>query len=301
MRHWINIGLFFVILTLFSSTVYAQDLFESLIEQGSIAYSKQNYKKAIIKFKAALEIKEHKDLYYNIARSYHSLDNCREAISNYIRYKELSGGKDEISKRIDHYMNELSDCYSSGIVEVTCSPPTTRVYVNYNDREYSCMHKMRLRAGNRKLTFEAPGLPSTTRMINVSNEKTTKLFVSLDGKTKAEASAERSEKKIDLPEYIEESTPNYLAGGLAITAAALGGTAIGLHLASGSPDDSVSSGLFYTAVGLDIAAVSLSLTTALLLFFDINPSAPTSPSMTQAMPVLHIGKNGLFVGASLNF
>ncbi len=286
-----------IVLFLFlTPSLMAQENFETLVEAGAAAYNNKDFKTAIEKFKAAIEVKEHKDLYYNIARSYHALDQCEQAISNYMRYKELTRGENNVTRRIDKYLAELSDCYSLGKVQLTCSPASTRVYVNYNNNEYTCMNEIKLRAGNRTLTFEAPGYETQTRTINVTKGETTKLAISLDGKSLPEEEEQlKLYDKSEDPALIlpPQSTPNYLAIGLSVGAAVFAGTAVALHFANTDDSDA----LFYTAISLDIGAIIASTTAAVLLIADINPSE----SVSAYQPQIEVSEDRLTIGISGRF
>lgn len=232
--------LLFLTLALSPNLVFSQDKdsFKTIVNTGVQYYSAGNYAQAIDAFKKASAIQENADVTYNIARSYHRLNDCQNALMYYAKFQTQVSSNEE-KQAVEKYIQELSGCKQEGKILPLCSPANTTVRIDESKETLKCGNIHSVAVGNRKLLFEAQGHEPVTRLINVIANNTTTVSVTLDGQAPAPAE----------PVVSQESTPEPESG----------------QSLPSQKSDSADRGLNWLGLGFVIAGGSSSLLGGILL------------------------------------
>lgn len=121
------------------------------------------YNKAIEAFKTANDIKPNPDAVYNIARSYHKLNNCPKALEYYRLYVTQTSGQD--AESVQNYISELStQCETRGTLQLRCAPASTTVSID-GAPPSACIPSQNIAPGSHTLSFSAPGFEPESRTV----------------------------------------------------------------------------------------------------------------------------------------
>ena len=170
-----------------AGSAFAQDNdeFTRLMMQGVRQFKEgQNnpaqYEAAIESFKAARQINPIPDATYNIARAYHKLGKCDEALASYREYAATSA---ENAASVKDFIASLSkECGNTkGTLILRCSPENTRVSID-GQPSGSCLPEQIVAVGTHDLVFTADGYKTETRSVTVvaDSRKATPIVVELN-------------------------------------------------------------------------------------------------------------------------
>ena len=175
----------FCALTAGSAFAQDNDEFTRLMMQGVRQFKEgQNnpaqYEAAIESFKAARQINPIPDATYNIARAYHKLGKCDEALASYREYAATSA---ENAASVKDFIASLSkECGNTkGTLILRCSPENTRVSID-GQPAGSCLPEQIIAVGTHDLVFTADGYKTETRSVTVvaDSRKATPIVVELN-------------------------------------------------------------------------------------------------------------------------
>lgn len=146
--------------------------FESLMTKGLEYYKKgsqnsQNYAQAIEYFSAAKKQNPLPDVVYNIARSYHLMGDCENALESYREFAMTSAAN---ANKVKDYISSLSSqCgVKMGSLNLKCEPANAVVSID-NAANVACNGTHSLKAGDHSLLITAEGYEPETRKISVSS------------------------------------------------------------------------------------------------------------------------------------
>ncbi|MBO5753607.1 MAG: tetratricopeptide repeat protein, partial [Proteobacteria bacterium] len=146
--------------------------FESLMTKGLEYYKKgsqdpQNYAQAIEYFSAAKKQNPLPDVVYNIARSYHLMGDCENALESYREFAMTSAAN---ANKVKDYISSLSSqCgVKMGSLILKCEPANAVVSID-NAANVACNGTHSLTAGDHSLLITAEGYEPETRKISVSS------------------------------------------------------------------------------------------------------------------------------------
>lgn len=201
-----------------TDSAFAQDNdeFTKLMMQGVRQFKEgQNdpaqYEAAIESFKAARQINPNPDATYNIARAYHKLGKCDEALASYREYAATSA---ENAESVKEYIQTLSkECGNTkGTLMLRCSPENTRVSID-NQPSGSCLPEQVVAVGTHYLTFAADGYKTETRTVTVvaDSRKATPIVVELtpNAQTTNSQKTTRSGRNDNQQETYNYGAPQY--------------------------------------------------------------------------------------------
>ncbi|MFA5625624.1 MAG: tetratricopeptide repeat protein [Bradymonadales bacterium] len=305
----------FLVLAL-PSSLFAQsdESFKSLVDTGVQSYSAGDYHRAIDAFKRASEIRENADVTYNIARSYHRLNDCQNALSYYAKFQsQVTSSEDK--QAVEKFIKELADCKQEGKLLPLCSPANASVRVDDSQEMLSCGNIHKIAVGNRKLSFEADGFETVKRMVNIVAQQTTTVSVTLDGnKPDQKQPVEETEiasHKMEVPTKSacdlcrSSEGANWLGLGLVIgggTSSLLGGILLAASYSKYSESQTLYSkkaGAYYSGVIFTSLGVLSTAAGVLVLIFDWRIN--TKASRVAVSPIFETGKDSASAGIHLRF
>ena len=164
----------FFVSSLLGNTVFGQtddEAFARLMEEGVQHYragstNPKEYEAAIESFKKAKKIQSIPDVTYNIARSYHKLGKCPEALET---YREFAMTSAQNAATVKDYIQELNtQCGNlKAKLNLTCIPSQTMVQIGHAEA-VPCNGVHELPTGVHQLKFTAEGYSLETREVGFS-------------------------------------------------------------------------------------------------------------------------------------
>jgi hypothetical protein len=151
------------------------------------------YQKAIDAFKAAREINPIPDATYNIARSYHMMNNCEMALAT---YKEYATTSVENAESVKDFIAELTEqCgNNAGTLKMRCTPANAMVSID-GEAPTQCVAEQTIPTGDHKLVISADGYNSQTRNVSVTTKsQSTEIIVELQKSQQAQAPKQQAPK-----------------------------------------------------------------------------------------------------------
>ncbi len=144
----------------------------------------ENYQKAIDQFTLARKYSDNPQPIYNIARAYHKLHQCENALHAYREYEAMAEviteyGTTDVADYIDELNAQCGDAL--GQLAMSCIPAETEVIVD-NLEALPCSEVQNLKKGQHAVKFRLAGYNTATRTVNIEAGKRHFLSVSMDAK-----------------------------------------------------------------------------------------------------------------------
>ena len=147
--------------------------FEELMTEGLNHYKKgaqdpNNYSIAIAYFEAAYKKDSSvHDIIYNIARSYHLMGDCENALENYKKFSSTSkANKTKVAEFVKSLSAQCGE--SKGSLILNCEPANALVSID-NAPNVACSGTHQLKAGNHALLITAEGYEPETRNVSITS------------------------------------------------------------------------------------------------------------------------------------
>ncbi len=166
------------------------DEFKKTMQQGILYYNQgsmnpQMYEKAIEQFTIARKYSDNPTPIYNIARAYHHLNRCEDALKNYREYQSITReikqyGVNDVSTFISQLTAECG--VSTASVRILCTPAETTVTVD-NGAPVPCYELNTVTAGQRRLVFQLNGYATASRVVNIKGDESRYFEVTMEKAT----------------------------------------------------------------------------------------------------------------------
>ena len=163
------------------------ETFKTTMQQGILYYNQgsmnpQMYEKAIEQFTIARKYSDNPTPIYNIARAYHHLNRCEDALKNYREYQSITReikqyGVNDVSTFISQLTAECG--VSTASIQLLCTPAETTVTVD-NGSPVPCYELNTIMAGQRRLVFQLKGYATASRIVNIKGDESRYFEVTMD-------------------------------------------------------------------------------------------------------------------------
>ncbi len=177
-----------LLLGLLPATAFAQfedKSYDELMQIGMRLYNegqtnKISYANAIRAFEAARRLNPDASIVsYNIARTYHRMGNCEQALNAYLWYQSNAIIEPDYND-VSGYISELSkQCGSKGTVSLRCVPSSAMISFD-GERPVACSAHHRLKVGTHRFVIAADGFMSQEGEIEVVENETVAAEFELD-------------------------------------------------------------------------------------------------------------------------
>ena len=164
--------------------------FKKTMQQGILYYNQgslnpQMYEKAIEQFTIARKYSDNPTPIYNIARAYHHLNRCEDALKNYREYQSITReikqyGVNDVSTFISQLTAECGVTTAS--IQLHCTPAETLVTVD-NDSPVPCYELNTIPSGQRRLVFQLKGYATASRVVSFKSDETRYFEVTMERST----------------------------------------------------------------------------------------------------------------------
>ena len=239
--------------------------FDELMQSGIRFYNEgknnpENYQKALEAFRQARRKEPDETITaYNIARTFHRLGNCEQALNHYLWYANATE-KDRDRKDVSEYISELTkQCGENGRLVLSCEPSEARVSID-GERGIECSGVHNLKSGEHRLSFTAEGYKRHEESVTIETGQKEELNIVLK--------ADKTEEVFDRTSAEDDHHQRVLFWtGIALNAAGIAITTTGGALLAVSVDqnknknrrDNAKFGTGIALAGVGAAAVGVGL------------------------------------------